>query len=149
RAGWRVRLYDTVAAQLDAAAKFIASSLAEQAGHGLVADSAAACARILYATDLAETVSDANWVQENLPETLEQKRAIFAALDRHTPATAVLASSPSAIPASRFTEALAGRARCIVAHPVNPPHLVPVVELCGSPWTPPETINPRPAGFPE
>jgi len=149
RAGWRVRLYDTIAAQLDAAATFIASSLAEQAGHGLVADSAAACARIEYATDLAETVSAAHWVQENLPETLEQKKAIFAALDRHTPATAVLASSTSAIRASRFTEALAGRARCIVAHPVNPPHLVPVVELCGSPWTAPETIDRALAVFTE
>ena len=51
----------------------------------------------------------------------------------------MLASSTSAIVASQFTEPLAGRARCIVAHPVNPPHLVPVVELCGAPWTSPET----------
>jgi 3-hydroxyacyl-CoA dehydrogenase len=36
---------------------------------------------------------------------------------------------------------LAGRARCLVAHPVNPPHLVPVVELCGAPWTSPEVIE--------
>jgi 3-hydroxyacyl-CoA dehydrogenase len=47
----------------------------------------------------------------------------------------VLASSTSAIVASLFTEDLAGRARCLVAHPVNPPHLVPVVEICGAPWT--------------
>ena len=39
------------------------------------------------------------------------------------------------IPASQFTEHLAGRARCIVAHPVNPPHLVPIVELSPAPWT--------------
>ncbi len=52
----------------------------------------------------------------------------------------MLASSTSAIPASRFTEGLAGRARCLVAHPVNPPHLVPIVELCGAPWTAPATI---------
>ena len=51
----------------------------------------------------------------------------------------MLASSTSAIVASRFTEQLAGRARCIVAHPVNPPHLAPVVELCGAPWTSEET----------
>jgi len=42
--------------------------------------------------------------------------------------------------ASLFTENLDGRHRCLVAHPVNPPHLVPVVELVGSPWTAPETI---------
>jgi 3-hydroxyacyl-CoA dehydrogenase len=49
--------------------------------------------------------------------------------------TAVLASSTSSIPASAFTENLAGRARCLIAHPVNPPYLVPVVEICGAPWT--------------
>ena len=74
---------------------------------------------------------------------------MFAALDRHAPAAAVLASSTSAIPASRFTEALAGRARCLVAHPVNPPHLVPVVELCGAPWTAPATIERALAVFTE
>jgi 3-hydroxyacyl-CoA dehydrogenase len=52
----------------------------------------------------------------------------------------ILASSTSAIPGSSFTEALRGRARCLVVHPVNPPHLVPVVELCGAPWTAPEVI---------
>jgi 3-hydroxyacyl-CoA dehydrogenase len=43
--------------------------------------------------------------------------------------------------ASRFTETLPGRARCLVGHPVNPPHLVPLVELCGAPWTAPEAIS--------
>jgi len=47
--------------------------------------------------------------------------------------------STSAIVPSLFTESLTGRARCIVAHPVNPPHLAPVVELCGAPWTSEET----------
>jgi 3-hydroxyacyl-CoA dehydrogenase len=36
---------------------------------------------------------------------------------------------------------LPGRARCLVGHPVNPPHLVPLVELCGAPWTAPEAID--------
>jgi 3-hydroxyacyl-CoA dehydrogenase len=40
-----------------------------------------------------------------------------------------------------FTEDLPGRARCLVAHPVNPPHLVPIVELCGAPWTDPAVIE--------
>ena len=53
------------------------------------------------------------------------------------------ASSTSAIVASRFTENLEGRARCLVAHPVNPPHLVPIVELVGAPWTAPEIDRAR------
>jgi 3-hydroxyacyl-CoA dehydrogenase len=52
----------------------------------------------------------------------------------------VIASSTSAIVASRFTEGMKTRERCLVAHPVNPPHLVPIVELCGAPWTTPETV---------
>src|SRR5882672_6923970 len=51
-----------------------------------------------------------------------------------------LASDPDGV-ASRFTETLPGRARCLVGHPVNPPHLVPLVELCGAPWTAPEAID--------
>src|SRR5450631_1513605 len=140
RAGWRVRLYDNNDAQLQMARKFIADSLDEQATYGLAVEPSAALARIDYVPDLANAVAGVDWVQENLPEVVEIKREVFGALDTHAPAGAILASSTSAIPASRFTEALTGRARCLVAHPVNPPHLVPIVELCGAPWTAPATI---------
>jgi L-gulonate 3-dehydrogenase len=72
---------------------------------------------------------------------VEVKRDIFRTLDALASAGTVLASSTSAIPASQFTKALVGRGRCLVAHPVNPPHLVPVVELCGAPWTDAATIE--------
>jgi 3-hydroxyacyl-CoA dehydrogenase len=84
-------------------------------------------------------VRDADFVQESGPQTLEAKRTTFARLDAAAKPDAVLASSTSAIVASQFTAELAGRARCIVAHPVNLPHLAPVVELCGAPWTSDET----------
>jgi len=141
RAGWRVRLNDRDAAQLGATRAYIARSLVEQVGYGLVTDPEAALARIDYVPALEDALADVDWVQENLPEKLDAKREVFAALDRHAPPDAVLASSTSAIPASQFTEALPGRARCLVAHPVNPPHLVPVVELCGAPWTSPSVIG--------
>ncbi len=141
RAGWRVRLHDRERTQLDAARTFIDASLVEQGGYGLVADPAAAAARIETSAVLEDALADVDWVQENLPEVVDVKREVFALLDRHAPAGAVLASSTSAIPASQFTEELAGRARCLVAHPVNPPHLVPIVELCGARWTSPEVIE--------
>jgi len=139
RAGWDVNLWDPDPAQHAGAAARVAQSLHELARHGLVKDPAAAAKRLRTAMSLEDAVKDAAYVQECGPERLEVKRATFAKLDAAAPATAVLASSTSAIVASKFTEALAGRARCIVAHPVNPPHLVPVVELCGAPWTAPET----------
>ncbi len=141
RAGWTVHLYDAAAGQVEAAQEFIAESLVEQQAMGLADDAAAASARILPAATLEDAVAGAAWVQENLPEILALKVEVFAALDRTAAPGTVLASSTSAIPASHFTENLAGRARCIVAHPVNPPHLVPVVELCGAPWTTRATLD--------
>ncbi len=87
------------------------------------------------------SVRDVEFVQENGPEKVEDKRVIFGQLDKLAPKDALLVSSTSAITASRFTETLPGRARCLVGHPVNPPHLVPLVELCGAPWTSAETID--------
>ena len=92
------------------------------------------------AKSVADALDGASFVQENVPETVEAKRAIFAELDALAAPDAILASSSSAIVPSLFSENLAGRARCLVAHPVNPPHLVPIVELLGAPWTAPETI---------
>jgi 3-hydroxyacyl-CoA dehydrogenase len=141
RAGWHVRLYDSVASQLVSAREHIESGLAEQQAYGLADDAAAACARIDYVAELESALSGVDWVQENAPEVLDVKRALYPRIDRATPLQAIIASSTSAIPASRFTEHLAGRARCLVAHPVNPPHLVPVVELCGAPWTDAATVG--------
>jgi 3-hydroxyacyl-CoA dehydrogenase len=141
RAGWAVRLYDSNPAQLADARAYIGPSLGEQQNAGLCEDAAAAQAQIDYVSSLDAAVTGAVWVHEHLPEQLELKRAMFGELDRLANDDAILASSTSAIPASQFTEGLAGRARCVVAHPVNPPHLVPVVEICGAPWTAPATVE--------
>jgi L-gulonate 3-dehydrogenase len=140
QAGWDVRMTDPDAGTLGRAPELIRAGLEELARHGLVSDPVYVSARIVALPSLAEAVRGVDLVQENGPEKVEIKRAIFAELDRHAPPDCILASSTSAIVASQFTEGLAGRARCLVAHPVNPPHLVPVVELCGAPWTAPETI---------
>jgi 3-hydroxyacyl-CoA dehydrogenase len=134
-------LTDSDADQVARARTFIAASLDEQQQYGLVTDPRATRGRIECVTSIESALAGADWVQENLPEKVEIKREVFVLLDRCARPDAVLASSTSAIPVSRFTEALAGRARCLVAHPVNPPHLVPIVELCGAPWTAPETIE--------
>jgi 3-hydroxyacyl-CoA dehydrogenase len=140
RAGFDLRVYDPDAGQREAAPDLIRAGLAEAGAHGLLGDPDGAAARVTVAENLVEAVAGADLVQENGPEVVEVKRAVFAELDRLSPPEAILASSTSAIVASRFTEDLPGRARCLVAHPVNPPHLVPIVELCGAPWTSPDTI---------
>ena len=140
RAGWDVALYDPDADQRRRAKARIEAALADLTAEGLIDDAGACSARVRVEGDLTAAVGHADFVQENVPETVDAKVAVFSELDRIAPKQAVLASSTSAIVASRFTRELAGRSRCLVAHPVNPPHLVPLVELVAPPWTAPETL---------
>jgi 3-hydroxyacyl-CoA dehydrogenase len=119
----------------DATRAHIASHLGELAEHGLVAEPDRALARIRVAASLQDALAGAGFVQENGPETLEAKRALFAEMDALAAPDTILASSTSFIMASAFSEGLRGRARCLVGHPVNPPHLVPIVEIAPAPWT--------------
>ena len=141
RAGWNVRLTDPHIPTLKAAPRLIRDELHALARHGLASDPDDALTRISAAGSLQEATLDVDFVQENGPENVEAKQTIFAQLDRLAPPHALLVSSTSAIVASRFTEKLPGRTRCLVGHPVNPPHLVPLVELCGAPWTSPDAID--------
>jgi L-gulonate 3-dehydrogenase len=140
RGGFHVALYDSNAGVAETARGAVADGLKDLVRHGLLHDATAAARRVRVAKDLADALAGADFVQENLPEQLEVKRAIFADLDQLAEQDAILASSTSTIVASSFTESLVGRHRCLVAHPVNPPHLVPVVELVGAPWTSPNVV---------
>ena len=138
--GFQVALYDLKPEAAEAARAHIATNLRELKGYGLVKDPKAALARIRVAADLKDVLKGAALVQENGPETIDAKTALFAEMDRLAAPSTILASSTSYIMASRFTEGLKGRHRCLVAHPVNPPHLVPIVELAPAPWTAPEVL---------
>jgi 3-hydroxyacyl-CoA dehydrogenase len=140
RAGWEVALHDATSDATERALAMVADGMAELQEHGLVDDAKAALKRIRTSFSLADALDGVSFVQENTPETLDAKRAIFTYLDQLAAPDAILASSTSTIVASLFTEKLKGRHRCLVAHPVNPPHLVPIVELVGAPWTASETI---------
>lgn len=135
RAGWQVKVYDPDEAARQNAPDLIRASLEDLVPHGLVEDAAGAAARVTVADSLEEAVSGVAIVQESGPERVDAKIEIYKALDAAAAPDTILASSSSAIVASRFTEELAGRQRCLIAHPVNPPHVVPIVELCGAPWT--------------
>jgi L-gulonate 3-dehydrogenase len=142
RGGCNVRLADASKPQAEQALGIIRTRLDDLNGAGLLTEPPdVILARIGVASGLEEAVAEADYVQENLPEQLDLKRAVFAELDHLAPAHAVLASSTSAIPGSDFTESLAGRGRCLVVHPVNPPHLVPLVELCRTPWTTDDAVS--------
>ncbi len=143
RAGWPVRLWDAQTAASEAARTWISDALQDLVSQELLEPEAAARAQVLVTRhdDLADALADVAYVQESAPETLEIKVALWRDLDQLAPPDAILASSTSAIVPSRFTEGLEGRHRCLVAHPINPPHLVPAVELVPAPWTAPETLE--------
>ena len=141
RAGCSVTLWDKLPGVAEAAMEQIRARLEDLRAAGLVEEAPGAiAARVEPVETLEACLAGAVHVQEQGPERVEVKREIFAALDELSPSDAVLASSTSGIPASAFTETLPGRARCLVAHPVNPPYLVPLVELVGAPWTGPDAV---------
>lgn len=141
RAGWDVKAWDANPDATAAAPKLVADSLHDLARHGLVKDAVAAAKRVTAVATLEAAVAGVDFVQESGPETIDAKLAIWQRLDAATAPETILVSSSSAIVASRFTEHLKGRARCLIAHPVNPPHVVPIVELSPAPWTSPDVVR--------
>jgi L-gulonate 3-dehydrogenase len=142
RANKGVCIWSPTPGKADAAVKYIEALLPELAKHGLLRGSSAESVRqrITVSKDLADAVASADYVQESAPEDVNTKRDLFAQLDKLAPNHAILASSTSDIPASLFTEELAGRQRCVVVHPLNPPYLMPAVEVVPSRWTTPATV---------
>lgn len=104
--------------------------------HGLLTEETdSLLARLHICDTLEEALDGAAHVQENTPEVLDSKREIFARMDAAAAPETVLASSTSALLPSAMFEGLAGATRCLVAHPINPPYLVPAVEIVPGPQT--------------
>ncbi len=136
RAGFRAVLHDVNPGQLEAAQRVIGERLAELNDFGLLDERPEAiAARLTYDIDLEAAIAEADLVIEAAPERLDIKQALLERLARGTGPETVLASSSSAITASAMAEGLPDRHRCLVAHPGNPPYLLPVVELVPAPFT--------------
>jgi L-gulonate 3-dehydrogenase len=91
--------------------------------------------RISVAGSLEEALDGAVYVQESGPEDVDIKKAITETIDAISAQNVPIGSSTSGISASRYCESIAGRHRCLVVHPINPPHLIPAVEIVPTPWT--------------
>jgi carnitine 3-dehydrogenase len=97
--------------------------------------------RLTFVADAAEAVRRAQFIQENGPEREELKRALFTALDQAAPPDAVIASSSSGLLMSRLQEVCTYPERCVIGHPFNPPHLIPLVEVVGGSRTSQSAID--------
>ncbi|CAG2146292.1 3-hydroxyacyl-CoA dehydrogenase [Cupriavidus plantarum] len=140
RAGLSVKMFDANADITRKAVPLIASQLEGLRRHGLIdEDPAAVLARITPVATLAEAVDGAAYVQESVLERVDVKRRLMEDLDALLAPDAIVGSSTSGIPGSDFALGLSISPRVLIAHPVNPPYLVPVVELVPSPETSPAT----------
>ncbi len=140
RGGCRVRLYDTDPGQAQRALHWFHEDVALDVREGFVtrADEALWRDRVTVHDAMRDALKGAGYVQESGPERLDLKRAIYEAMDRTAEPGAILASSTSALDVNEFAGAVPGAWRCITAHPVNPPHIVPLVEIQSSAKTKPE-----------
>jgi 3-hydroxyacyl-CoA dehydrogenase len=95
-----------------------------------------------FMVDLAPAVAGAELVQENGPERIDFKKSLYGQLDRLLPATAIIASSSSGLTMSEIQSGCpAHPERCVIGHPFNPPHLIPLVEIVGGRKTSEDTIQ--------
>jgi 3-hydroxyacyl-CoA dehydrogenase len=97
--------------------------------------------RLTFTRDVRQAVADADFVQENAPERPDLKVELFAEIDRATRPDVIIASSSSGIRMSVIQAECRHPERTVIAHPFNPPHIIPLVEVVGGTKTAPETIR--------
>ena len=136
--GLRVAVWDPNPAAQDYVRRFVADAWPTLQQLGL-ADGASPDAW-RFDTTAAEAVRDAGFVQENAPERLEIKRALYADITDAMPARTILASSSSGLLMSDLQQNCSFASRMAIGHPFNPPHLIPLVEVVGGRDTAPETV---------
>src|SRR6201991_4238125 len=97
---------------------------------------------LTFTTDIAQAIAGADLVQENGPERIDFKQKLYGQLDQLLPPDVIVASSSSGLTMSEIQKGAASHPeRCVIAHPFNPPHLIPLVEIVGGAKTSEETIR--------
>lgn len=97
--------------------------------------------RLTFTTNMKEALSKADFVQENGPERPDFKIKLFADMDDATPADSIIASSSSSLTMTVIQSGCKRPGRCVIGHPFNPPHIIPLVEVVGGDKTSPEVIQ--------
>jgi 3-hydroxyacyl-CoA dehydrogenase len=98
--------------------------------------------RLAFTANMAEAVKGVDLVQENGPERIDFKKQLYGQLDELLPSDVIIASSSSGLTMSEIQSGCPSHPeRCVIAHPFNPPHLIPLVEIVGGAKTSEETIR--------
>lgn len=141
--GCDVAVYDLKEEFLDKAKGMIENNLMYLAENGCFdeKETEGILGRISYTTSVKEAVKDAYFIQESGPEKLELKQAIVNAIEEYAPADCIIASSTSGLNISDITAKTTHPERFVGAHPFNPPHLIPLIEMTKSPAVSEDTLN--------
>jgi 3-hydroxybutyryl-CoA dehydrogenase len=134
-AGHDVAITDSFTTNLDTVKQRISANL-----HDL-GDDPAAVDRVTPNADLGAALRDADYVVEAVLEDLPLKQRLFSEIEKHVRPDTILASNTSVIPITKIMEGLNHRERALGTHWWNPPYLVPLVEVIGTEWTSPKTIE--------
>jgi 3-hydroxyacyl-CoA dehydrogenase len=97
--------------------------------------------RLSFTSNMREALSEADFVQENAPERPDFKIKLFAEMDNVAPPDSIIASSSSWITMSVIQSGCKRPERCVIGHPFNPPHMIPLVEVVGGNKTSPEATQ--------
>ncbi|MBN1224932.1 MAG: 3-hydroxyacyl-CoA dehydrogenase [Candidatus Aminicenantes bacterium] len=143
RAGCPTRIYDEDPAQMQKAISWFNSTLEEDIKDGFITRAEAKDCRALISSHsrLEEAMEGVEYIQESGPENLEVKRSIFQRVDRSSDLGTIIASSTSSLDIDAIAQGVRGIRRCITAHPFNPPHIVPVVEVLPAKETDPDVTT--------
>ncbi len=141
--GFAVSLFDGDQAVLRSARDRTLAHLTFLHKHGLLAenDLDLVSERVIRASDLDEAVADTYLVQESVVERYDVKKQVFRAVDRATNPRTIVASSSSGLLMSELQAEMEHPERALIAHPFNPPHLMPLVELVPGERTRPELVT--------
>ncbi|MEA3359132.1 MAG: 3-hydroxyacyl-CoA dehydrogenase NAD-binding domain-containing protein [Thermodesulfobacteriota bacterium] len=141
--GYQLILQDIDKAFLEDSVQQIKSNLILLEKNGLIdaGEADAAIKRIKTNTNLAEAVSQADYVQESIPDDLTLKKQIFKEINAAVPDHTILASSTSGLLMTEIQKATANPSRCVLVHPVLPVYLIPLVEIVGGDLTSPKTVT--------
>ncbi|EDW32065.1 GL11451 [Drosophila persimilis] len=143
-AGYRVQMYDILESQLATAQQELQKELHSLEERGALRGQLRAAeqlALIGFTQRLEELVVNAVHIQECVPEQLELKKSLYSQLDGLLGDDTVVASSTSTFMPSLYSEGLSRRQQMLVAHPLNPPYFIPLVEIVPAPWTTAEAVE--------
>ncbi len=141
--GFSVNLQDLNEDILERALKRVSLNLGFLASKGLMKteDIEESKQRINLTTSIVEAVRDADYVQESVSESYEVKKTVFKKTDSAARRDAILASSSSALSITEIQKAATKPERCLIAHPWNPPYLIPLVEVIPGERTSQDTVE--------